>query len=204
MQPVKIPRSNDRAHPHTPIPAYALAPPPCISSGRRSRLVLRFVPAPASAGKNIRLMRFDAFGPWQCRQINCAGHAYDLIGDSLNDNEHLDTAFIIAYSIFYEIRIGAIVSDKIQELARVAKALSHPIRVRIVQILRQRSCVCGELVNVLPVAQTTVWQHLRVLKEAGVVKGEIDGPNVCYCLDTDVLDRFSQLVAELQNPKQEG
>jgi ArsR family transcriptional regulator len=96
-----------------------------------------------------------------------------------------------------------IMSDKTQELARLAKALSHPIRVRIIQILQQRSCVCGELVDVLPVAQTTVWQHLRILKEAGVVKGEIDGPNVCYCLDTDVLNRLTQLVAELQNPKQE-
>ncbi|MBE9168391.1 winged helix-turn-helix transcriptional regulator [Pleurocapsales cyanobacterium LEGE 06147] len=105
---------------------------------------------------------------------------------------------VIRYSTNYELKDR--VDEKPQELARIAKALSHPIRVRIVEILRQRSCVCGDLVDELPVAQTTVWQHLRVLKEAGLVKGDIDGPTVCYCLNTHVLERFSQLVAELRNP----
>lgn len=91
-------------------------------------------------------------------------------------------------------------TDKAEQLARIAKALAHPVRVQIVQILRDRSCVCGDLVDELPVAQTTVWQHLRVLKEAGVVKGEIEGPTVCYCLDTHTLTRFMQLVAGLQPP----
>jgi ArsR family transcriptional regulator len=89
-------------------------------------------------------------------------------------------------------------TDKANQLARIAKALAHPVRVQIVQILRDRSCVCSDLVDELPVAQTTVWQHLRVLKEAGVVKGEIEGPTVCYCLDTRTLKRFERLVAELQ------
>lgn len=88
-------------------------------------------------------------------------------------------------------------SKQADELARLAKALAHPVRVRIVEILQRRSCVCGDLVDELPLAQTTVWQHLRTLKEAGVVKGEIDGPKVCYSLDTDTLNRLSKLVAGL-------
>lgn len=90
-----------------------------------------------------------------------------------------------------------------EELAGLAKALAHPIRVQIVQILQGHSCVCGDLVDKLPVAQTTVWQHLRVLKEAGIVKGKIDGSNVCYWLETDTLDRLSQLVAGLLTLKAE-
>lgn len=90
-----------------------------------------------------------------------------------------------------------------EQLARLAKALAHPIRVRIVEILQTRSCVCGDLVDELPVAQTTVWQHLRVLKEAGVVKGRIDGPNVCYYLETETLNDLSQLVANLLTLKKE-
>lgn len=89
-------------------------------------------------------------------------------------------------------------SDEVQELAGLTRALAHPIRVRIVQILGQRSCVCGDLVEELPVAHTTVWQHLRVLKDAGVIKGEIDGPAVCYSLDATALERLVQLIGSLQ------
>ena len=74
------------------------------------------------------------------------------------------------------------------DLARVAKALGHPIRVRIVRLLLARdTCVCGEIVSELPVSQATVSQHLKVLKEAGLIRGEIDGPRVCYCADRDAL-----------------
>jgi ArsR family transcriptional regulator, arsenate/arsenite/antimonite-responsive transcriptional repressor len=76
------------------------------------------------------------------------------------------------------------------ELAAVAKALGHPIRVRIVQMLLARdACVCGEIVSELPVSQATVSQHLKVLKGAGLVRGEIDGPRVCYCADRTALER---------------
>ena len=78
----------------------------------------------------------------------------------------------------------------VDEIATVAKALGHPIRVRIVQLLLAReTCVCGEIVSELPVSQATVSQHLKVLKEAGLVRGEIDGPRVCYCADRAALDR---------------
>lgn len=72
-----------------------------------------------------------------------------------------------------------------ESLALVCKALSHPARLAILQILAQRgSCICGEIVNTLPLAQATVSQHLKVLKEAGLVTGEVDGPRSCYCINT--------------------
>jgi ArsR family transcriptional regulator len=85
-----------------------------------------------------------------------------------------------------------------EELALLAKAVGHPLRVQILRILEQReTCVCGDLVDVLPVAQSTVSQHLKVLKDAGLIRGEIDGPRVCYCIDPRVLRRFKVLIAGL-------
>ena len=84
------------------------------------------------------------------------------------------------------------------ELASLAKALAHPVRVQIVRILaRTEGCLCGDLVEQLPLAQSTVSQHLKVLKEAGLVRGTIDGPRVCYCIDPDGLRRLRTLVAAL-------
>jgi len=85
-----------------------------------------------------------------------------------------------------------------EELARVAKALAHPIRVRIVRLLLAReACLCGQIVDELPVSQATVSQHLKVLKEAGLIRGEIDGPRVCYCADRDALERHIELLGAL-------
>lgn len=84
------------------------------------------------------------------------------------------------------------------EVARVAKALAHPIRVRIVQLLLAReTCLCGQIVDELPISQATVSQHLKVLKDAGLVRGEIDGPRVCYCADRAALGRHAQLLGAL-------
>jgi DNA-binding transcriptional ArsR family regulator len=70
------------------------------------------------------------------------------------------------------------------DLAMVAKALGHPARVAILQFLaKQKSCVCGEIVDELPLSQSTVSQHLKELKNVGFVKGNIDGPSICYCID---------------------
>jgi ArsR family transcriptional regulator len=78
--------------------------------------------------------------------------------------------------------------DDADALAEGLKALAHPARLRILEILAaRRSCVCGEVVEVMPLAQATVSQHLKVLKEAGLVRGTIDGRNSCYCLDAAVL-----------------
>ena len=87
---------------------------------------------------------------------------------------------------------------KDDDLARLSRAIAHPARVRILRILLARqACVCGELVDQLPLAQSTVSQHLKILKEAGLVQGEIDGPNVCYCINPAALIRLKELVAEL-------
>jgi ArsR family transcriptional regulator, arsenate/arsenite/antimonite-responsive transcriptional repressor len=84
------------------------------------------------------------------------------------------------------------------ELARLARALAHPARVRIVRLLARRGeCVCGQIVLDLPLAQATVSQHLKVLKEAGIIRGQVDGPRVCYCLDSKVLKRVKELIGGL-------
>src|SRR5574341_1773131 len=78
-----------------------------------------------------------------------------------------------------------------RETARLAKALGHPARVAIVRMLIQRGeCVCGQIVDGLPLAQATVSQHLKVLKEAGLIVGEVDGPRVCYCVNPRALKRL--------------
>ena len=74
----------------------------------------------------------------------------------------------------------------LQELsiAKYAKALSHPARVAILNLLlKKQACVCGDIVEELPLSQSTVSQHLKELKEAGLIKGDIDGASVCYCID---------------------
>lgn len=84
------------------------------------------------------------------------------------------------------------------DLARLAKAVGHPVRVKILRLLTHRGqCVCGEIVAELPLAQSTVSQHLRALKDAGLVRGEVDGPRVCYCLAARELRRFKALAAAL-------
>jgi ArsR family transcriptional regulator len=84
------------------------------------------------------------------------------------------------------------------ELARLARALAHPARVRIVRLLaRCGECVCGQIVLDLPLAQATVSQHLKVLKEAGIIRGQMDGPRVGYCLDPKVLKRVKELIGGL-------
>lgn len=73
------------------------------------------------------------------------------------------------------------------ELAALAKALGHPARIAIIQFLAARNtCICGDIVEELPLSQSTVSQHLKELKNAGLIKGEIDGPSVCYCINEKV------------------
>ena len=89
-------------------------------------------------------------------------------------------------------------ADADAALAALAWAVAHPVRVRILRILAARNaCVCGEIVDELPVSQSTVSQHLKILKDAGLVRGEIDGPKVCYCIDPAGLKRLVQLAAGL-------
>lgn len=84
------------------------------------------------------------------------------------------------------------------ELAQIAKALGHPARIAIMRLLIARGeCVCGAIVDELPLAQATVSQHLKVLKDAGLVQGEIDGPRVCYCVNPAAVRRFKDLIGGL-------
>jgi DNA-binding transcriptional ArsR family regulator len=83
-------------------------------------------------------------------------------------------------------------------LADIAKALAHPARIRILQILAQKdSCICGEIVELLPLSQSTVSQHLKELKRVGLIKGEIEGPKTCYCLDKKVIEQVGMIFSKL-------
>ena len=84
------------------------------------------------------------------------------------------------------------------ELAQLAKALGHPARVAIVRMLAEGGeCVCGDIVSRMPLAQATVSQHLKVLKQAGLIQGEIDPPRVCYCIQPETLKKLQTLVADI-------
>ena len=85
-----------------------------------------------------------------------------------------------------------------EELARYAKALGHPARVKVLRILAQQEhCVSGSIAEQFDLAPSTVSQHLKVLKEAGLIRGEVDGPRVCYCVEPNALRRLKGLVAVL-------
>ncbi|MGC9221816.1 MAG: ArsR/SmtB family transcription factor [Solirubrobacteraceae bacterium] len=85
-----------------------------------------------------------------------------------------------------------------ETLARMAKALGHPVRLRIIRLLAERhACVTGELVAELPLAQSTISEHLRVLREAGLIRGEIEGPRTSYCLDRAGLAALQAALASL-------
>ncbi|MCA9729692.1 MAG: metalloregulator ArsR/SmtB family transcription factor [Candidatus Eisenbacteria bacterium] len=84
------------------------------------------------------------------------------------------------------------------DLASLAKALAHPARVRILRILTHKNvCICGDIVGELDLAQSTVSQHLKVLKEAGLIRGDIEGTKVCYCIDPRNLRRLKALIGSL-------
>lgn len=84
-----------------------------------------------------------------------------------------------------------------EELSALCKALAHPVRVQILHILLERRSVCGDLVEALPVAQSTVSEHLRILKAVGLVQDEAEGPRRRYCVNQQLLERFKSLVAGL-------
>ena len=85
------------------------------------------------------------------------------------------------------------------ELAGLAKALGHPVRVQIMRLLLERTtCCCGDLVDELPLAQATVSQHLKVLRDTGLVQGTISGPQVRYCANRPRLEELSELLGGLQ------
>jgi len=89
-------------------------------------------------------------------------------------------------------------SVKDNRLAKYAKALSHPARVAIIKLLiRKQACICGDIVEELPLSQSTVSQHLKELKEAGLIKGDIEGAKVCYCIDEKEWKKAEDYINEL-------
>lgn len=97
-------------------------------------------------------------------------------------------------------------SDKQNQIAAMAKAIGHPARVAIIEyLLSVDTCICGDIVNVLPLAQPTVSQHLKELKNAGIIKGSIEGTSICYCLNPDALSIleafFANITININNKK---
>ena len=88
------------------------------------------------------------------------------------------------------------ITDK--DLALIFKALGHPARIRILRhLLEENRCICGRSVSILPLAQSTVSQHLKILQEAGLIRGEIEGPKTCYCVNREKLTSMRNALAEL-------
>lgn len=85
-----------------------------------------------------------------------------------------------------------------EDLGDLCKALGHPARVRLIRILLEKGeCISGDLAEEFSLAQSTVSEHLRILKDAGLIKGSIDGPRRCYCVDDERLKHFKSLVAHV-------
>jgi ArsR family transcriptional regulator len=90
------------------------------------------------------------------------------------------------------------IEDNLNDLALLAQALGHPHRIAIIQyLLRNPGCICGKIVDELPLAQSTVSQHLKKLKDAGWIRAETDGPKTCYCLKPGAVRRFADMVEQL-------
>jgi len=91
----------------------------------------------------------------------------------------------------------AIFNAEINEVSAFAKAIGHPARVAIIQhLLNRETCVCGDLVEEIGLAQATISQHLKALKEIGIIKGTVDGASVCYCMD---MQRWNYLRSQLES-----
>lgn len=89
-------------------------------------------------------------------------------------------------------------TDQQNELAILLKALAHPARIAIIEILlKTNNCICGDIVDELPLAQPTVSQHLKELKNAGLIKGSIEGTSICYCLDNNTWTKFEKILDQL-------
>jgi ArsR family transcriptional regulator, arsenate/arsenite/antimonite-responsive transcriptional repressor len=92
-------------------------------------------------------------------------------------------------------------SNQLNELAHWCKALGHPARLMIVQtLMKQSQCMCGDLTELIPLSQATISQHLKALKEAGLIKGELQGPRSRYCLDTK---KFKKLLKNFESLKED-
>lgn len=97
-------------------------------------------------------------------------------------------------------------TDQQNQLATIAKALGHPARIAIIEyLMKVNECICGDIVNELPLAQPTVSQHLKELKNAGIIKGNIEGNSICYCIDEKTIEilntYFSKIIQTVTKAK---
>ncbi len=84
-------------------------------------------------------------------------------------------------------------TEKQNQMAIIAKALGHPARIAIIEyLLKVNQCICGDIVNELPLAQPTISQHLKELKTAGLIKGTVEGNSICYCINEETFELLSQ------------
>ena len=95
-------------------------------------------------------------------------------------------------------------TEQQNQIAVIAKALGHPARIAIIEhLMKVNQCICGDLVNELPLAQPTISQHLKELKNAGLIKGTIEGNSVCYCIDEKTFEMlntyFSNIIIKVSN-----
>lgn len=89
-------------------------------------------------------------------------------------------------------------TEEQNELAKLMKALAHPARIAIFEhLLKVNECICGDIVSELPLAQPTVSQHLKEMKNAGIIKGTIEGNSICYCLDENTIDKLHLYFKEI-------
>lgn len=94
----------------------------------------------------------------------------------------------------------ALFTDKQNSIAILIKALGHPARVAIIEYLMSvDNCICGDIVNELPLSQPTVSQHLKELKNAGLIKGSIEGNSICYCVDEDAISVLQHYFSGISN-----
>lgn len=97
-------------------------------------------------------------------------------------------------------------TEQQNRIASIAKALGHPARIAIIEyLMRVNECICGDIVNELPLAQPTVSQHLKELKNAGIIKGNIEGNSICYCIDEKAIEvlntYFSKIIEVVSKEK---
>ncbi len=91
-------------------------------------------------------------------------------------------------------------SEQQNRIATIAKALGHPARIAIIEyLMKVNECICGDIVNELPLAQPTVSQHLKELKNAGIIKGSIEGNSICYCIDENTIGILNSYFSKIIN-----
>ncbi len=114
----------------------------------------------------------------------------------------LQNNFFIVILLYIDIQMGItktdIYTEEQNQIAAIAKALGHPARIAILdEIIKKDSCICGDLVNEIGLAQPTVSQHLKALKAVGLIKGTIEGTSVCYCIDMENWAQFKHYFIKL-------